>query len=86
MWNQFMKDTANTAQNTYRSGEEYLYYKYRREEIDQILAGLLLEDQKELVDAFLEEIDDAARHEAQALYLQGVQNGIEIMKCIGIFK
>ena len=47
--------------------------------------GLDLEDLG-LVDAFLEEVDDAARHEAQALYLQGVQDGIEILKCIGIFK
>ena len=83
--NQFMKDMANTAQNKYRSTKEYLYYKYRREEIDQILAGLLMEDQKELVDAFLEEIDDAAQHEVQAVYLQGVRDGIDILKSLGVF-
>ena len=83
--NQVMKDMANTAQNKYRSTKEYLYYKYRREEIDRILEGLLMEDQKELIDAFLEEIDDAAQHEVQAEYLQGVRDGIGILKSLGVF-
>lgn len=83
--NQFMKDMANAAQNKYRSTKEYLYYKYRREEIDQILVGLLMEDQKELVDAFLDEIDDAAQHESQAVYLQGMRDGIDILKSLGVF-
>lgn len=83
--NQFMKDMANTAQNEYRSTKEYQYYKYRRGEIDQILSGLLMEDQKELVDAFLEEIEDAVRQEEQVVYLQGVRDGIDILKSLGVF-
>ena len=53
-WNQFMKNMANLAKEKYRNGEIYVHYKYRREEIDRILDGCLLEDQKEIVDAFLQ--------------------------------
>ncbi len=82
-WNQFMKNMANLAKEKYRNGEIYVHYKYRREEIDRILDGCLLEDQKEIVDAFLQELDVAARRELDAIYFQGILDGVSMLRVLG---
>ena len=82
-WNQFMKNMANLAKEKYRNGEIYVHDKYRREEIDRILDGCLLEDQKEIVDAFLQELDVAARRELDAIYFQGILDGVSMLRVLG---
>lgn len=82
-WNQFIKNMANLAKEQYRSGEIYIYYKHRREEMDRILDGCLLEDQKEIVDAFLQEMDTASRQELDAVYFQGMLDGVTILRGLG---
>ena len=82
-WNQFMKNMANLAKEKYRNGEIYVHYKYRREELDRILDGCLLEDQKEIVDAFLQELDVAARRELDAIYFQGILDGVSMLRVLG---
>ncbi|MCI8611782.1 MAG: hypothetical protein HFE66_07685 [Clostridiales bacterium] len=74
---------ANLAKEQYRSGEIYIYYKHRREEMDRILDGCLLEDQKEIVDAFLQEMDTASRQELDAVYFQGMLDGVTILRDLG---
>jgi hypothetical protein len=81
--NQFIKNMANLAKEQYRSGEIYIYYKHRREEMDRILDGCLLEDQKEIVDAFLQEMDTASRQELDAVYFQGMLDGVTILRDLG---
>ncbi len=83
-WNQFIKNMANLATEQYRGRETYVHYKYRREEMDRILEGCLLEDQKEIVDAFLQEMDDAARRELDAVYFQGMLDGVSILRVLGV--
>ncbi len=78
-----MKNMANLAKEKYRNGEIYVHYKYRREEIDRILDGCLLEDQKEIVDAFLQELDVAARRELDAIYFQGILDGVSMLRVLG---
>lgn len=82
-WNPFMKNMANLAKEKYRSGEIYVHYKYRREEIDRILDGCLLEDQKEIVDAFLQDLDVAACRELDAIYFQGILDGVSMLRVLG---
>lgn len=83
-WNQFMKNMANLARNSYRGTEEYVHYKYRREEIDRILDGCLMEDQKEIVDTFLQELDNGAQREAEVMYIRGMTDSVEILKMLGV--
>ena len=78
-----MKNMANLAKEKYRNGEIYVHYKYRREEIDRRLDGCLLEDQKESVDAFLQELDVAARRELDAIYFQGILDGVSMLRVLG---
>ncbi len=51
--------------------------------MDRILDGCLLEDQKEIVDAFLQEMDTASRQELDAVYFQGMLDGVTILRDLG---
>ena len=82
-WNQFMKSMVNHAREQYKSKEAYEHYKHRKEEIDAILDGCLLEEQKEIVDSFLKELDDAAHRELESVYFQGMLDSVSILRILG---
>ena len=72
------------ALKDYRNSNEYTYYRHRQEEIDELLANTLLEDQKDLVGDILFELGIAAERETDVVYRQGLRDGATILKALGV--
>ena len=83
-WDSFVQTLVAHAVGNYRNSNEYTYYRHRSKDIDELLSNSLCEDEKELVDKVLFELSAAAERETEVVYRQGLQDGIFILRSLGV--
>jgi len=68
----------------HRKSKEYEYLKQRQEQIDEMLTTNLTADEKDFVEEVLVEYGTIAERETAVIYHQGLQDGVWLLKNLGV--
>ncbi|MCL2884813.1 MAG: hypothetical protein FWF49_04950 [Oscillospiraceae bacterium] len=83
-WHEFLDNLLENAIAGHRKSKEYGYLKQRQEQIDEMLETNLTADEKDFVGEILFEVGLAAERETEVVYHQGLQDGVWLLKNLGV--
>lgn len=83
LWSDILDRLFAEARMKYEKTADYACRLKREKDIDMELTFNLLDDQKEMVDAALLELGEAANREARYLYRQGLGEGFRLAVRLG---
>lgn len=79
-----MDNLLENAVAMHRKSKECEYLKQRQAQIDKMLETNLTEDEKDFVEEILFELGLAAERETEIVYHQGLQDGVWLLKNLGV--
>jgi len=83
-WNEFLDNMFNNAIENYKGTEEYVEQKRFREEVDTFIKTELSTEHSEYLEENLFDLSVSVEKQAKAVYRQGVNDCIMILKNLGI--
>lgn len=83
-WSAFLDNMQQCAVHQLQATQEYIYRRQREEQLDELLTNNTTSGQKELIDEVLFSLGLASEREGQLLYRQGVQDGVWLLKNLGV--
>lgn len=84
VWQEFAETLVGKALDKQKETEAHRYRKQREKEIDEMLEVNLTRDEKVLVDEVMFELGVASDKEGVMLYQRGLQDGMCLLKRLGV--